>query len=270
MRCQGAFAHPIIAGCFWASVLPLIASLWWRGTLSRPLAVVGSCSALAAVGLSASSTPVMAVLMGLLGASLFLVRHWVHWVFFAACASAVVLHLVMKAPVWHLISRITIAKGNTAYFRFQLIDSAIHRFDEWALLGTKSTSHWFWGAQDLTNQYILEGVQGGVLTLLLFLVMITLAFLAVGRTWRAVQRRRDLLILSWGLGTAMFVHCTSFIGVSYFGQIVFLWYFHLAVIASFDEYATRREPPTRPLPAEGARRSAHSRAKKGSAMGELM
>ena len=28
MRCQGAFAHPILAGCFWASLMPVIASLW--------------------------------------------------------------------------------------------------------------------------------------------------------------------------------------------------------------------------------------------------
>jgi hypothetical protein len=62
MRCQGAFAHPIIAGCFWASLLPLIVSMWWWGANQRLLAIVGTVCSLGIVVLTASSTPVMGVL----------------------------------------------------------------------------------------------------------------------------------------------------------------------------------------------------------------
>src|SRR5579859_396556 len=31
LRCCGAFAHPILAGCFWGAVLPMIVAQWWRG-----------------------------------------------------------------------------------------------------------------------------------------------------------------------------------------------------------------------------------------------
>ncbi len=74
----------------------------------------------------------------------------------------------MEAPVWHLISRVSLASGSTSYFRYQLIDHFFRRFSEWAVVGTRSTAHWFWGAQDITNQYILEAVRGGLVTLICF------------------------------------------------------------------------------------------------------
>ena len=36
LRCQGAFSSPILAGCFWASLLPLFAARWWAGRQARP------------------------------------------------------------------------------------------------------------------------------------------------------------------------------------------------------------------------------------------
>ena len=37
-------------------------------------------------------------------------------------------------------------------------------------------------------------------------------------------------MLAWGLGVAMLVHVTSFMAVSYFGQIIMVWYMTLAII----------------------------------------
>lgn len=237
LRCQGAFPHPIIGGCFWASSLPLIAALWWQHGRARTIAAVGSVCALGIVGLSASSTPLMGAIAAMLGGVFYFVRHWTRWIFVGFCFMLVGLHFSMNKPVWHLISRITITRGNTGYHRYKLIDSAIHHFNEWCMLGTRSTAHWFWGGQDVTNQYVLEGVRGGFLTLVLFVATLALAYAAVGRTWRFEQRNRGMMIYAWGLGSALFVHCVNFIGVSYFGQIVFLWYLHLAMIGSFHECA---------------------------------
>ncbi|MCZ6506246.1 MAG: hypothetical protein O6834_09785 [Actinobacteria bacterium] len=41
LRCRGPFPHPILAGCFWAALMPLIGALWWIGGRSRWLAPVG-------------------------------------------------------------------------------------------------------------------------------------------------------------------------------------------------------------------------------------
>lgn len=237
MRCQGAFAHPIIAGCFWASLLPLIVSMWWWGANQRLLAIVGTVCALAIVGLTASSTPVMGVIFGAFGAGMFVFRRHMKPILIGLVILLIGLHFTMKAPVWHLISRITIAKGNTGYHRFLLIDNAINRFNEWALFGTRSTAHWFWGGQDVTNQYVIEAVRGGFLTLVLFVATIWLCFAAVGRTWRIWEHDRARLYTSWALGVCLFVHCTNFIGVSYFGQGVFVWHLTLALIVSSREWS---------------------------------
>lgn len=232
MRCQGPFAHPIIGGCFWASMLPLTAALWWQGATNRLFGALGCVLLLVIVFFSASSTPAMGVIFGLVGGVMFFVRWWMRYVCIGVLLLLIGLHLSMKAPVWHLISRITIAKGNTGWHRFMLIDCAIHRFDEWALFGTKSTAHWFWGGQDVTNQFVLEGVTGGLLSLILFIAIVWVCFAACGKTWRAASGSKRNLVLAWALGVSLFVHCTNFIGVSYFGQIVFMWYMHLAMIVS--------------------------------------
>ena len=239
LRCQGAFAHPIIGGCFWASLLPMFVALWWWGRTNRTLSVVGVVSALGIVLLSSSSTPVMGVIFGAFGGVMFFARRHMKPILIGVVVLMFALHLSMKAPIWHLISRITIAKGNTGYHRFQLIDNAIKRFDEWAALGTKSTAHWFWGGQDITNHYILEAVRGGVVSLLLFISIIWICFAGVGRVWRTWSGDRARLFMSWALGVSLFVHCTNFIAVSYFGQGVFIWYLLLAMIGAMMEWSRR-------------------------------
>ena len=143
------------------------------------------------------------------------------------------LQAVMTMPVWHLIHRLSnLGGGGTGYHRYLLIDAFIRRFGEWWFVGTRSTAHWGWGLQDVTNQYVLEGVRGGLLTLILFIVVIVLAFRDVGRLWRVSSRDRYHLALSWGIGVSLFVHCMNFIGVSYFGQMYVTWYLTLAMIGS--------------------------------------
>jgi hypothetical protein len=248
LRCQGAFAHPILAGCFWASLMPLIAARWWAGARERSWAVVGLvCSALVVV-CCASSTPLMGVLFAILGGLMYVVRHHMRKLRWGLIVLLVCLHMVMKAPVWHLISRIDLTNGNTAYHRYKLIDCAVNRLGEWWLIGTTSTAHWDDTGllRDVTNQYILDGVRGGLLTMVLLIAAITLAFGTVGRLWR-VQTTPGTLSMSWALGVSLFVHCTSFMSVSYFGQIIVVWYLLLAMVGSLDATTLGRLPS--PLPA---------------------
>jgi len=238
LRCQGAFAHPIIAGVFWASMLPLVVAHWWRGDrVGKLIAIVGTVPFLAIIVFTASSTPVMAVLMGIVGGGMFVLRRYMSYVCMGVFVLLVCLHLSMKMPVWHLIARINIAQGNTGYHRYMLIEGAVNHFSEWFLLGTKSTAHWYWAAEDITNQFILEGVRGGFLTLTLFVVMIVVAFRLVGQTWRQEGMTLPGIALVWSMGVALFVHCTNFLAVSYFGQAGVVWFLLLAMIASVAEQA---------------------------------
>jgi len=138
---------------------------------------------------------------------------------------------VMNAPVWFIIARFGIVSGSTASFRARIIDKAIERFPEWALLGTYGSGHWGWGLEDVTNWYVRHCISGGLLYFILFLLVIYFCFKAVGHAVREadnIQTKR----LVWAMGACLFSHTVSFLGVSYFGQIVFFWFMLLAMISS--------------------------------------
>lgn len=230
LRCQGAFAHAILAGCFWGGLLPQFAALWWQQF--RALAVAGVASALVIIICCASSTPAMAVIFGAMGALFFPVRGLMPFVRWGLFAGLLTLHLLMKAPVWHLISRIDVVGGSTGYHRYRLINEFVNRFEEWWLLGVRSTEHW--GIVDITNQFVKEGIQAGLLTLLLFLGTVALSFRGVGKILRRSEGDMGRLVLAWSLGVGVFIHVMNYLAVSYFGQIILIWYMHLAMIGSWS------------------------------------
>lgn len=242
LRCQGPFPHAIIAGVFWAVLVPLFAALWWRGRRDRILAYVGVAGGVIIVYCCASSTPVLALAAGIFGAVFFTMRGHMRYVVWASMGLLAILHLVMQAPVWHLIARISAVGGSTGYHRYKLIDEAISNFGEWAVLGTKTTAHWGHGLQDVTNQYVLYGVRGGAGTLLLVVWMLIVAYGYVGQSLKASAHHRPTLIMVWAIGVMLFVHCTSFIGVSYFGQADMMWSLSLAIVGSLPCMLSRSEP----------------------------
>lgn len=236
LRCQGAFSHAILAGCFWASLMPLFAAYWWKGAKQKVWAVVGLTTSSIIVICCASSTPVMGVIAGVIGGGMFLLRRQMRLVRWAIVLTLVGLHMVMQAPVWHLVSRVSAVGGSTGWHRYNLINQTIINFSDWWLTGCSGQTVASWGiwAGDVTNQYILEGVRGGFLTQCLFVIVIAIAFREVGKLWRCQIRHPYLLALSWAMGVSLFVHCMNFIGVSYFGQIIIIWYLLLAIIGSLS------------------------------------
>lgn len=263
LRCQGAFAHPILAGCYWAAVLPLIAVLWWIQPRKRLLVAVGGIACLGIVGLCNSSTPVFGVVGAMLGLVGFFARQHMRAIRWGTVCVIVGLHMVMQGPVWHLISRVSAVGGSTGYHRFQLIDHFIRRFSEWWLLGTHSTAHWFWGGQDVTNHFIAQGVTGGLLTFVLFIVLVAVCFRDVGRAVQRVRYDRAKLIMAWAIGVCLWVHCCCFIGVTYFGQNIVVLYMSLALCANVGlaaetagaRYAVVRKRPSGRLISRGVRRT---------------
>lgn len=237
-RCQAAFPHSIMLGLFWATLVPVFIGLaisernklfYWAAAGASIFIVCGT----------ASSTPVATLLEVLVLLGLFRYRHYGRQIAFGLCALIVVLHIVMRAPVWHLIARANIIGGSTGYHRFHLIDQAIKHFGEWMLLGTRDTSHWGWGLGDVTNQYILEGVRGGTLTLAVFIILLIMTVKTFGGySLRPMPRRQQWFI--WCLCISILGHCLSFVGVSYFGQIMMLLYLTLAIAGLI--YEKSREP----------------------------
>lgn len=223
LRVQGPFSHPIMAGVFWASLLPCIGAMWMGAARYRGKMLVPMLCMLFIVINTASSTPVMAVLLGMFGMALYVFRFQLRYLVGGTALLLLALHMVMKQPVWHLLSRIDLANGSTGWHRYNLIQQAINHFNEWWLYGVESTAHWGWGLQDITNQFVFEGVNGGILQLLLFVAFLTSVFLGLGRSLRSRPSRAESWLF-WGLGVSLFVHCMSFLAVSYFGQMVCLFY----------------------------------------------
>ncbi len=240
LRCRGPFPHPILAGCFWAALMPLIGALWWHGRQLRWLALVGLVASAVVVFSTASDTPISAVLAGALAAALFPLRRSMRWIRWSAVLGLIVLQIAMTNPIWHLFARIHLVHGSTGWYRFKMIDGFIRNFSEWWVLGTRDYSKlWTHSFDSITNQFVLEGVEGGLLTLVLFVVLLTLGFHGVGRIGRLVRNSRSRQIMAWMLGASLFAHCASFLAVSYFGQIIMILYLTLAAVASLSPTGRR-------------------------------
>lgn len=244
LRSQGPFAHPITAGTFGAVLIPLLASMWWKPAANRTLIMAGIIASALVTLLSFSSGPFLAMLAGI--AALFLSpwRHRLKWLKWGVLSTLVILHLIMKAPVWALIDRVGVFAGSSSYHRFTLVDQFIRRFDEWWLLGTKSTNHWGWMMWDTVNQFVGEGIRGGLLTFILFIVMLTLCFRAIGSKMDEVQDNRPAQMVLWATGSALVAHTVSFFGIAYFDQMILPWYFLIAMISMISGLEAYELSPT--------------------------
>ncbi len=241
LRCQGAFVHPIAAGCFWASLMPVMLFFLWRSGKEKILAIAGLCCSALIILFCASSTPVVAALAGLGAACLFPARRLMKWIRWGALCSIVGLHLVMDGPVWALIAKTDIVGGSTGYHRYQLIQQAITRIDEWWLIGTTTTAHWGHFLFDVANNYVSEGVRGGLIALVFFLAIIGFAFLGIGRSLRLNSGDSMKTLFAWLLGGMVFAHCTSFIALNYSEQNTMIWFLTLAIVGRLTPLVVKEE-----------------------------
>ena len=245
LRAQGAFSHPIMAGCFFAIVLVLSSGLF-MARRKRTLSMAGGIASATIVIMCASSTPLLAVFSGGIAMAFAWTRENMRLFRYFMAVLLIVLHFVMEGPVWALIARVSAVGGSTGWHRKHLIDKTVENFGEWVLLGTKSTAHWGNGLQDVTNQYILEGVRGGIWGMALFVTVIILAFRAVGKSLASEPNRGGQFWVKWAVGASLFTHCMSFIGVSYFGQTTVSWFLSLALAATISQLPARPKAALEP------------------------
>ncbi len=245
LRCQGAFRHPILAGTFGATQMPVFIALWLYRPKYRPIAVAAMVASLAIVGTASSSGALMALMASIGGMALWKWKAHMRFVRRAGVIAILLLAMIMNAPVWYLFDRLSSITGGTGWFRSFLIDQTISHFNEWWLFGTTYTAHWAPAGEvpagdpnnmDITNHYIVQCVSGGLLKLILFLAIIVASFKTVGRWFKTQDADARAGILVWGAGVSLFSHCLSFVSTTYFDQIVVVWYWLLALIASIPAW----------------------------------
>lgn len=230
-RATGPFAHPILAGTFGAISMPLFFALWWKERRDRAVAALGMIAAVMISFASNSSTPLLALIGGLAALCCWPLRKFMGVIRWGIVVVLIALHIVMKAPVWSLISRVDLVGGSSSYHRYQLVDAFIRHFGDWCLVGVKGTADWGWDMWDLSNQYVLVGETSGLVPFLLFITIIVLAFKYAGRARRMAACRRDQLFI-WAIGCALFANVVAFFGISYFDQTIVAWYALLAMIVA--------------------------------------
>ena len=240
LRCQGPFRHPILAGTFGATAIPLFVGLWVYSTRDRLLAAGAILAATIIVFASSSSGPLMAYLASVVGLLCWRARDNMRAIRWGAVVILLALHAVMKAPVWFLISKLSEITGGTGWYRSALIDAFIHNFDEWWLIGTGYTAHWMATGiaidptrADIVNQFVAQGVNGGLLGLSLFIWLIVNCFKTTGVAIRseALDSFPEKFMI-WSLGCTLLSHVVSFFSVTYFDQIIIFWYMLIGMIVA--------------------------------------
>jgi hypothetical protein len=240
-RAAGPFPHYIMMGCFWALVLPFFYARI-KVIKKNMLYWLACFSSLSSVYFSASSTPIMTVGAIIIFWLLYSYRMHGNKIFKIICCILFLLHLIMKAPVWHLMSRVDVFGGSTGWHRYYLFDNFVHHVAEWFFLGTKSTAHWGRGLMDITNQFVLEGVRGGMITLILFIIIIYNSVKIPGN-FSLANTTPETKWMGWAICVAMLGHFITFWGVSYFGQIIMLLYFTFALIGFTLEQSINKSLP---------------------------
>jgi hypothetical protein len=240
MRCQGAFLHPILAGTFGATIFPLFAGMYQQEGTRKRTAVVGMLSSVIITVTSSSSGPLIALAAGIFALAMWPMRRHVK-ALAASLAFVLLMYSVARsAPFYRLIVKFSAFGSSSNWHRYELIDNFVRRLSEWWLVGTSSTSHWGWMMQDLANQYVFIGVNGGLVTLALFLASIATGFLRVGRLLKTQLLPRGEQRFAWAVGCALFAHMVAFLDVSYGGPLLFSWNMLLCVVSVLTASLARR------------------------------
>jgi hypothetical protein len=245
LRATGSFGHPTLMGNLGGTFLPLYIALWLAGS-RRFWASIGVALCLTLVWASNSGGPATCVATTMLGWMLWSVRESMSWVRRGATVFIVLLALVMKAPIWYLLSRISDITGGDGYHRSVLLDVAFQNLGKWWFAGMRllDTSAWLpytntnTGAVDLTNNFLAFGITAGLGSMLLLITLLVQGFKQIGRALGNLRSHNDkaLEYLYWGLGVMLGVHLFNWFGIVYWDQSNLIWFLHLAIVSSLSAH----------------------------------
>ena len=229
VRAQAVFANSITAGSFGATTLPLFFWLWKSGK-ARAQGAIGLLAATTIVMCSVAGTPATTFLASIGALSLWPIRKRMIELRWGLVVTLLCLALVMKAPVWFVIAHVDFVGGAHAWDRAALIDQFVRHFSDWWLLGTAGSASWGADTWDACNQFVAEGTEGGLVSLILFILILSRGFGMIGRARKAVEGDRRQEWFLWCLGCSFFAHVMTFWGIDYFDQMSVWWYATLAMI----------------------------------------
>jgi hypothetical protein len=150
--------------------------------------------------------------------------------------SCLIVDIISNRRFYDVLVRFANPIGGTAWHRSRLIHLAIDHFNEWWLAGYGGRDPG-WGSSlgmtwtDITNQYIIVGVQSGILGVIALCGILVSAIYMLVRCHRAAK---DPVLRSffWALGSTMVMVAISMSGCLFSAQAGSLYYCILGLIGS--------------------------------------
>jgi hypothetical protein len=238
VRAAGSFSHAILMGSFAAALIPFLWASFRTSHSKKELLAVISC--LFFIYACSSSGPIVCTAGMFFFMWFFKYRLYSKLLARLMLAGALTIHLVREYPIWQfLYLRITIKASSTGRHRYLLMDAAIKEFKNWWLSGYGDVGpawhlkYWPWTHAtftDVTNHYLLVGVRGGMVAMLLFMITCYKSVVTLGH-YSFLQKEISEQYFWWGIAVMMIGHCITFLSVSYFGQITLFLYMGFAIAA---------------------------------------
>jgi hypothetical protein len=242
IRSQGVMGN-ISAGVFGGATIPMF--LWLLAhRKSRIIALLGVAGGITMVFTSDASTSILALGASALGLAFWFLRKQMRVIRWALSLVLIGLHLVMHAPVWSLIARVDLTGSSSGYHRYYLVDNCVNHFSDWWLLGTKYYDTWGYDMFDLCNQFVVCAVTGGLVTLVLFIMIYSRSFGAIGKARKLVSGDRGKEWFLWCLGCTVFAHVVASFGINYMALLqmaLFPLFAFVSVVAIEAQQAAARE-----------------------------
>lgn len=244
LRCMGSFRHPSLLGTLGAAFLPLYIPLILFGE-NRLKGLLGITLCFSIVILSNSGGPLNATVMAIVGWLLWFIRTNMSLVRKTLSGFIIFLGMIMEAPIWYLPAKLSSITGGDGWHRSYLIDVAFKDIHKWWMfgMGIEETQPWFpylleaTGGADITNIFISFGLQAGILSMILFILLLIKAYQLVSKGLENIKiyNRAPTFdeYIVWGLGCTVTVHIATWFGITYFDQTYMIWLMQLAAISSF-------------------------------------
>ena len=235
-RAHGPFSHSIMFGACFVMFLPLIwwlryqRDIWGRlAYLLAAMAIIGTFSCM-------SSSPWGMLTVVVLSLALGKYSYRLKGILMLLVVLCVLAEIGSNRRFYHVVlNYCNFGKGDW-YQRARLIDVAIERFDEWWLVGYGAAGPG-WAEDlnakgtDMNNEFLLKGVQNGMLGVIALVGTFVLAFQGLVRAFKETTDK-ELRSLYWAMGCALTGIIVIWQGVSFFGQSVALFYILLGMIGS--------------------------------------
>jgi len=244
MRARGSFPHPILAGIFFASFLPLY---WLSGFRFWPF-VVG-ISAAATSFFTVSSAALLALVVG----TALVVYNWLServanlsWqVFFIVVGLATfVLEFGTKAGAFSMLMRFASLNSSSAYNRVLIWKYGTQNVEKnpWFGIGFAEWDRPSWMKGSIDHYWLLQAIQFGIIPPLLIVLACCIAIYTLAR--RSSYSKPVDARFERGIAIAMAVFALGVVSVAVWLSAQ-AWFFMLLGITVSLGFAERRLPASR-------------------------